>query len=261
MKQIIFTVFSLLITMAGFAQEDSTDKSKRELRRERIDELAKLEEEGVITHSKHFAAGAKLASDGYGGFLELGRAQGINSGMLYQFEIMERKHTKEEKQSVDFFGIPLIYGKVNYFYTAKLGAQKWINLGNKGNKNGVSVTANFGGGLTLGLLRPYELRVGSTKEYVSYASDSTEFLRAIKQGDITEGPGFSNGWSDLKIVPGLYAKPALRFDYGQYNEVVSAIEIGISAEFYSKKIHQMIGQKENRFFFSPYVTLIGGKRK
>lgn len=148
---------------------------------------------------------------------------------------------------------------MNYMYAAKLGAQKWINFGNKGNKNGVSVTGNFGGGLSLGVLRPYEIRVGDT--YISYHSDSTAFLNAIRNYELSDGPSFSNGWKNLKFVPGLYVKPAIRFDYGKYNEIISAIEIGISAEFYSKKVQQMIWQDSKQFFFSPYVALIGGKRK
>ena len=56
-------------------------------------------------------------------------------------------------------------------------------------------------------------------------------------------------------------KPALRFDYGKYNEVVNAIEVGITTEFYSKPIQQMIYQKNERFFFSGFVAIIFGRRK
>ena len=69
------------------------------------------------------------------------------------------------------------------------------------------------------------------------------------------------GWKHLKVTPGLYAKPALRFDYGRYNELVSAIEVGVTGEFYSKKIPQMFINKEKQFFFSAYFTVMFGKRK
>jgi hypothetical protein len=63
------------------------------------------------------------------------------------------------------------------------------------------------------------------------------------------------------MTPGLYLKPALRFDYGRYNEVVSAIEVGLSGEIYAKKIPQMISNKQKQFFFSAYFCVAFGKRK
>ena len=65
----------------------------------------------------------------------------------------------------------------------------------------------------------------------------------------------------MKITPGLYLKPAVRFDYGKYNDLVAAIEVGVAAEFYTKKIPQMISNKQKQFFFSAYFTILFGKRK
>jgi hypothetical protein len=69
------------------------------------------------------------------------------------------------------------------------------------------------------------------------------------------------GWGKMKVTPGLYVKPAIRFDYGKYNEMVSAIEIGLIGEFYSKKIPQMVYQKERQLFLSAFVAIVFGRRK
>jgi hypothetical protein len=63
------------------------------------------------------------------------------------------------------------------------------------------------------------------------------------------------------VVPGAYAKAAVRFDYGSYNEVVSAIEVGLTGDFYSKKIPQLVGNDQKQFFLSGYVAVLFGKRK
>jgi len=63
------------------------------------------------------------------------------------------------------------------------------------------------------------------------------------------------------MTPGLYAKTAVRFDYGSFNELVSAIEVGLNIDFYSKKIPQMVYNKEKQLFFGGYVAIIFGKRK
>ncbi len=56
-------------------------------------------------------------------------------------------------------------------------------------------------------------------------------------------------------------KHALRFDYGSYNEIVSAIEVGITGELYSKKIPILLQIPQRQFFFSAYVAICFGKRK
>ena len=78
---------------------------------------------------------------------------------------------------------------------------------------------------------------------------------------IDGGPGLGRGWSDMKVTPGAYVKTALRFDYGSYNEVVSALEVGIVADFYSKKIPIMVHEKPKQLFFTGYVSLLFGRRR
>jgi hypothetical protein len=263
MKHLFFLIISIVFFNTLFGQEISTNKkTHRQEKQQRIDAIVKQEEEGVLKFKKQFVAGFKLTNDGSGAFLEFAKAQTKTKGLLFQLEFTERKHVKEEKLQNEFgTSSPVIYGKINYFYPLKLGAQKQYLLGNKSNKNGVSVTANFGGGLSLGLLRPYLVEVDKGNgdyAFVGYNSpDSNYFLN----GPIVAGPCLSNGWNKLKIIPGIYLKPAVRFDYGKYNELVSAVEIGATAEYYFKKIQQMINVKQHQFFLGAYVALVFGRRK
>jgi hypothetical protein len=259
MRKIIFFLFIISVSLGASAQESK--KQRKAEKRARINNMIKEEEEGVIAYRKSFLFGAKLISDGYGIFFELGRASSVKKATLFQLEISERKAIKEDKQSNPYLNsVPFIYGKENYVYPVKLGVQHQILLGNKSNKNGVSVTANYGGGLGLALLRPYYIQVqkGNDFTYVKYnSSDSSLFLN----GPIIGGPSFSKGWSDMTVTPGLYGKAAVRFDYGSYNEVISAIEVGISGEYYSKKVPILVQSSDKSFFFSGYVSILFGKRK
>jgi hypothetical protein len=262
MKKLLFVLLAISFSMAAVAQKrDDPKKAKKEEKRKRIDALIKQEEEGVIAYRKQTVYGIKLISDGYGAFFEVGRSKSVKKAMLFQFEFSERKHQKEEKQTNPSSPTaPLIYGKLNFFYPVKLGVQQQILLGNKSNKNGVSVSGNLGGGLCIGLLRPYEVEVdkGGERVFVRYDSpDSTLFINGPYYG----GPNFGTGWKHLKVTPGIYIKPAVRFDYGKLNELVSAIEVGVNAEFYSKKIPQMLYNKQKQFFFSAYFALMFGRRK
>jgi hypothetical protein len=275
MYKIFFILLGVMLAVSCFAQESGKDK--RADHRQRVDAMMKQDEENVITYRKQTVVGFKLTSDGYGGFFEIGRAKSIKKMLLFQLEITERKNAKEVKQSNPLFpSEPYIYGKENFFYPVKIGVQQQILLGNKSNRNGVSVSTNFGGGIVLGVLRPYKMEVidndsDMVTRYVKYNSpDSGLFLTQYQPGPpfssqvipgFIGGPDFGQGWNDLSVIPGLYAKAALRFDYGRYNETVSALEVGLTGEYYSKKVPQMAYVPEKQFFLGAYISLMFGSRK
>jgi hypothetical protein len=43
--------------------------------------------------------------------------------------------------------------------------------------------------------------------------------------------------------------------------MVSALEVGLTAEYYTKKIPQMIYIEQKKLFFSAYVSILFGRRK
>ncbi len=258
MRKIFFIAIIIILSTNTFAQ--TARNARQERRRAQVNQMVKQQEEGVIAYKKSFAFGAKLITDGYGVFFELGRASSVKKGLLYQLEISERKSSKEEKQSFYTNTVPFIYGKENFVYPVKLGVQQQVLLGNKSNKNGVAITGNYGGGIAVSFLRPYYVQVqdGNGYSYIKYNSaDSVAFLTHQIYG----GPGFGKGWNELSITPGVYAKAAVRFDYGSFNEIISAIEVGVTGEYYAKKIPQMAFNKEKEFFFGGYVAIKFAKRK
>ena len=267
MHKVLFFCIAISVSCSVSAQK--TKKDRKDERKQRINALIKQEEEGVIAYRKHNVFGIKLTNDGYGFFYEHGRAQSIKKALLFQLDFSERKHPKERKQSsLEVPASPFVYGKINYFYPLKLGVQQQILFGNKSNKNGVSVTGNFGGGLSLGLLRPYYLEINDSssigRRTIKYESaDSTLFTDAEKliNSLSVSSAGFTKGWGEIKVTPGAYAKAALRFDYGSYNEVVSGLEVGVTAEYYFKKVPQLVYSKEKNFFLNVYVALVFGRRR
>ncbi|MEO7924545.1 MAG: hypothetical protein ABIR30_12765 [Chitinophagaceae bacterium] len=268
MKKISLTVVLVTIVLALSAQ-DSTDRKspkndKKEGRRQKVNNLIKQAEEGVLVYRKQSVFGVQGRTNGYGIFYELGRMQTNRKTTIYRIDLTEIKHAKEEKSSNAgfFFGNPFIYGKINNFYQLSLGFGQQYILGQKGNKNGVAVTAVYSGGLALGLLKPYYLEVedplGGDNKIIKYSEDT----KAVFLGPTIIGAGgFGKGWNELKIKPGGFAKTALRFDYGRFNEVVSGIEVGLSLEFYGSKIPIMAEQKDKQMFFQGYIALLFGRRK
>ncbi len=269
MKKLSLPAFILVITAcANLQAQDGPGKAdkqdRKEARREKINNLIRQSEEGVLVFRKQSIFGIQARTNGYGIFYELGKMKTQRKTTIYRIDIVETKSPKEEKlvNANSFFGNPLIYGKLNYFYPVTIGVGQQMMLGQKGNKNGVAVSLVYNGGLSLGLLRPYYVsandpNVGRERIFKYSQEDSALFLGPT----LTGSGGLGKGWDGIKIKPGAFAKAAMRFDYGRFNEAVSGLEIGMSIEAYADNIEILFGQKERRLFFQGYIAILFGRRK
>ncbi len=270
----LFIIVSLFGSMAVSAQQKSQtpaqlDKARKKAeRKEKINQMIKQEEEGALVFNKQGSFSFKFNTDGWGMFYEHGKYKTVTKTNLWWLEFGEHKHPKEEKvPTISASGGFLIvssyvYGKRNNFYNLKLGFGQQRLIGGKGNKNGVAVSAIYGGGLTAGLLKPYYIEIQNPntnkQEQIKYDNNDNLFLDPtiiLGRGSLTKGFG------EIKFVPGAHVRTALRFDYGRYNEVLSALEVGLNAEFYSQKMPILLLNKEKNLFFNAYVALTFGKRK
>jgi hypothetical protein len=266
---LVLLLCSVVVISFGQDSGKTTRQQKKQQRKERINQLMKEEEEGALIYNKQGAFGIKLNTDGYGIFYEHGRYKTINLTNLWWVELGERKNSKEERISGSLasngagnyiIGNSYIFGKRNNFYYLKLGLGQQRLIGGKGNKNGVAVSAIYGGGFSAGLLKPYYLKVitNQTQQDIKYNNNDSVFL---DPSAILGSASFTKGFGEIKFVPGAHARAALRFDYGRYNELLSAIEVGINAEFYTQKMPIMVNAPAKQFFFNGYVALVFGKRK
>lgn len=265
-KKILCVALGMVLTGISWAQSNPSfnKKEKKSEKKERINALAKMEEEGELIFNKHSVFGIKLNTDGYGLSFEKGKFITPRKTRLLMFELNEKKHPKEDKDagSFDIFGNvnQFIFGKANNFFQLKGGYGYQYLIGGKSNKNGISVSALWAGGVSVGFLKPYYVDVqdGVTQERSRQKfEDITDYSKYAYLG----ASGFTVGWGEVKVNPGAHAKLAMRFDYGRFNEVVSAIETGVNVEYYSQGVLQMVQVEEKHLFFNAYVTLLFGKRK
>ena len=262
-------VLLLMIVTSSIYIAQAQTKTKDEIRKDRavrLEKLKKDEDEDALIYNKQGAFGIRLNTDGYGIFYEHGKYKSLAVTNLWWISLDERKDPKEQKVSnTDGFfqiGNPFVYGKINNFYQLKVGIGQQRLIGGKDVKNGVAVSAIYGGGVSAGLVKPY---------YINITNDSTHETRDVKyspetdnvfrNGPINGGSGFGKGFNELSFVPGVHARVALRFDYGHFNELLSAIEAGVNAQYYTKDVQMMIDQPGKKFFFNAYVAIVFGKRK
>jgi hypothetical protein len=258
--------------MAVVYAQDSSAVSQSDMRnrsnakKDRINYRLKMEEEGDLVFNKHNIFGIKLATDGYGIFFEKGKFKTTTRTLLYEFELNEKKSPKEHKistaQDDASFSSVVLY-KINNFYEFKAAIGQQMLIGGKGNKNGVSVTALYTGGLSLAILKPYFIEVHDAGFNTDYRTTFPDYVKndSLRTLTVTSADGFTVGWDDISVKPGINAKGAMRFDYGRLNQTVSAIEVGLTTEFYFSKIPQVVTVPFKQFFFNAYVAILFGSRK
>jgi hypothetical protein len=273
-RKIFLLLLCFVIIGKAFSQQTTTPanvpsekEKKKQARNQHIQELIQREEEGALVFNKQFLFGFKLNTDGWSALYEHGRYKTINLTNTWGIEFGERKSHKEEKitptdLSTGFpVGNPFVYGKQNNFYYLNLGVGQQRLIGGKGTKNGVAVSAVYGGGLSIGLLKPYYVTVydpntGLTLDVKYQGPSDSLFLNYP-----ISAAGLTKGINETKFVPGLVAHLGLRFDYGRYNDLLSAIEIGISGEFYTQDMPIMVDAAPQKFFYNAYIAIEFGGRK
>ena len=140
MKKISLIIIIALLAITSFAQNKREEKrEKKEAKRQKINELVRQAEEGILIYQKQSIFGIQLRTNGYGAFYELGKMKSNRKTNIYRIDITEIKHNKEEKLlgGSFIFGNPYVYGKINNFYPVTLGFGQQYIFGQKGNKNGV----------------------------------------------------------------------------------------------------------------------------
>ena len=194
---------------------------------------------------------------------------------IYTFELGELKHPREQRQSNGFGGggsisnaaRSYIYGKQNNFYTLKGGFGEIRTFSEKASRKGVGVGISYNFGPSLGIIKPYYLEVKRTEvgsnrfrvENIKYTgSNDNEFL----QQDLIIGASSAwRGLSESSFGIGGHGKFGLHLDWGAGEEMIRALEVGVSGELYTRNIPIMITSDNRPFFVNLYVSAQLGKRK
>jgi hypothetical protein len=269
---LLFISFS---TVAMAQKPTAARQEKAMQHREKINRLIKQEEEGALIYNKQWLLGFNLNTDGWNVTYEHGKYKTITKTNLWWLQLGERKDRHQTKVSTvyDYSNLTyynttnsFFYGKQNTAYYLKLGLGNQLLFGGKGNKNGVAVSFIYGGGISVGMLKPYYLQIyDSTGNYnnIKYSPANEQIFIGNDSVNSIVGRGpWGKGFSEIKFTPGLHLRTALRFDYGRYNETLSALEVGANVEYYFSKMPIMVFNNGRNAFVNVYVAIeFGGRRK
>jgi hypothetical protein len=268
LKNFLFFFPLVILSVPAFAQQSGTpdynySNSKNSAKQQRINQMMKMDEEGEIIFNHYGLFGLKLATNGYGLFYERGKFLTNKKSRTLTFELNEIKDPKDHQEAVSTDGYTYNYvsvGRLNNFYEFKASYGQQILLGGKGNKNGVAVTYLYSAGLSLGMLKQYVLDLQPTAQNPNVLT-STYPTIFDSSYVVYDTKGFGGGWDHLRFTPGLNAKLAMRFDFGRFNQNITAFESGVTAEYYVQEMPLMAYVQPKHLFFNAYISIMFGKRK
>ncbi len=141
------------------------------------------------------------------------------------------------------------FGKINALYPVRLGYSQRIKLTNKLDKNHVKISAFYGGGFTLGILKPYYLKLNRGGSSAGVPTDeSYNLTNAALFADpkfIYGSSSWTLGFSDAQYLPGLHLKGGLEFEYQITKKYAVIAELGIQSDFFFSKVPILIDPAEN----------------
>ena len=239
-----------------------------------------------IVYDKEVSASINLHTNGYAFSFDKGTIKTYYKTRYYHFEIGEIKHPKEYKnrQTISSSGPSQLrtfsYGKQNNLYAIRMGVGQKRYYSEKASHNGLAIGINYEFGFTLGVVKPYYLKMKNLEGNdvtEKFSENNAETFLDIDK--ISGSAGFTTGLQESSLVPGGHFKVGLHFDWGAFDEFLKAMEIGIMGDVFTKSIPIMVDEatihnNQNKlieilpanvanrpFFFNVYVSLQLGKRK
>lgn len=226
-----------------------------------------------VVFYKEKSIGLKLHTNGFGFNYNRAKIHNIYKKSFYEIEFLNIKHPKERRQQSLYnsgrnSARGYIFGKQNSFYNLNFSWGKMRSIARKGSKrNGVvDISWYYSGGPSLGIAKPYYLEIvkGFSQGYLITSDEKYSSENASQFLDNTRIYGASGilfGWKDAKFYPGIQAKIGTNFDWASYNEFVKAIEVGVMANAYLKRVPIMVVDDNHLFFANIYIQLRLGRRK
>ena len=188
-----------------------------------------------------------------------------------KIEIGYLKHPREHSQSTAPTQLSggfksYTYGKINYFFPIRvtMGIKRYLS--EKSKRRGVALGYTYEGGVSLGILKPYQLKLiktnlGSEESFISqeaYTEENAELF--LDPSKIAGRAGIFKGFNDFTIRPGMTVKAGALFAWGAYDNRVLALETGVMLDLYYKEIALVANDQNQPYAINFYVSMHFGKR-
>lgn len=156
-----------------------------------------------------------------------------------------------------------VYGKYNDVFFIRAGFIWKKLLNRKPYWGGVEVRMIYGGGISIGIAKPYYLYIikdisGSGETFTIVPERYNPTLHS--NTDIYGRAPFSKGINEITIHPGLHLKGGLNFEFGTKSTKVKSLEVGAALDILPAGMTIMYNNADQIFYPSAYISFSLGKR-
>lgn len=188
----------------------------------------------------------------------------------YTLELVNIRHSQELKVSSVSTGNNFIFAKENYLFVIRPSYLKEFMLFRAAREEGVQINAAIGGGISIGIQKPYYIKydyaIQGKNSVVKEEAFDPRVHRDIRR--ILGHAGLFDGIWDSKIVPALHAKGSVTFYFGNYGKRVSALEAGGLIEGFFQpdnlkpdRVMILANVKNNWLYTAFFLNIVYGWRK
>lgn len=230
-----------------------------------------------IVYDKEASFNFRLHTNGFAAGVNIGTIKTFYRTRFYQFEIGGVRHPKEYRQNFDYQNTngrtsrAFVFGKRNSLIALRAGIGEKRYLTEKAKKRGLSAGYTYVLGGTLAVLKPYYMELRRSvdgRTFLStekYSAENEDVFLDVQSGIFGAAP-FWKGFDEVSVRPGLHGKAAVHLDWGAFDEMVKAIEVGLMLDVYFSKVPLMVENDSNQnvenqpFFLNLYINFELGKR-
>lgn len=225
---------------------------------------------------KHeWSLGARIHTNGFSAFFERVWIKNIWKRNVLQTNFFYYKSFKDRKTKTEYTQYPgsrpYFYGKQNNFWSVNiLYGQKKV-IAEKAEKSGVRLCFVYMGGVSLGILKPYGLKIVEQEDFTKqppptsvyfYDENNPKVFLEPKNADteIFGAAGIGQGFNKIKPVAGGHLKLGLNFDWASRESFIKSLEVGTQLDIYYKKLPVYITNRNKPYILNLYLGIQLGKR-
>jgi len=197
-----------------------------------------------------------LNTDGFGlSYRGAKRIDYLNKRLL-EVEAGILKHPKEYKLSNIYNqGGSYVFGKLNTTFYVRGGIGFQHEIFKKADLGGIAIRYFYSAGPVIALYKPIFYRILYPLPTKLYDIRDEKFKAGITQPqDIYSKASFFKGFNETTVLPGLFAKGGLNFEYSKEDKIIHAVELGAQINAFPKKIPIMASPDNKSIFFSLFVS-------
>lgn len=214
-----------------------------------------------IVFSNENSFGIYINSNGYGfGYKHAKRLTGYKK-RIFEIDFVEIIHPKQKKiDSENIFADAnskrFVFGKLNTLLDLRIGYGQQKEIYSKFDKGGISIRRNYSFGASFAFLKPvyYEIpyiNFDTTAVYLQSEKYNTTTIHNYT--DIYGRSTFWNGINETTLVPGLYAKYSIGFDFSEQERNLRLLELGFTLDAFLKETPIMATEKNSQVYFSLFL--------